>query len=310
MPGFAETALKDGFYLRTVPVARLKDLRADIEAFQNAEELNRFQQWILSRYIYEAPPLPFEVRSVIVAVNRCHSFAEVTFHQNGRAYLVYSPTPLDTSAGDTETYIKNALEQGGYHMAAVEGWLPIKRFAVQSSLAEYGKNNITYVPGLGSYVSYSVYFSDVEPDADEWRPVVTAKACDGCVSCREHCPTGAIRPDRFLIDNLYCLSAFNEDGGDEFEPFVPKDIHHTTINCLRCQYSCPMNAEANKNTAPAVSFDEAETALLLGEDPYDQLPEALRQKCAPLGFDGIPGLKRNLRACFAIVDNGGQCSLI
>jgi hypothetical protein len=32
-------------------------------------------------------------------------------------------------------------------------------------------------------------------------------------------------------------------------------------------------------------------------------------KCEPLGFGGIAGLKRNLRACFAIADNGGACSL-
>jgi epoxyqueuosine reductase len=310
MSSFSERALRDGFHLRAVPLSRLKDLRADIEAFCDSQELNGFQEFIVSKYQFEPPELPFKARSVIIAAQKSYSYAEVTFRLNGRDYRVYAPSPADTRGGDTETYVKTALARDGYNVAAADFWFPFKRFAVQSGLAEYGRNNITYIPGLGSYASYAAFFSDMAPDPDTWRPAVTAKACDGCTLCREHCPTGAIREDRFLLNNIFCLSAVNEDGGEEFAPYVPAEIHHTTVNCLRCQYCCPMNADANKNTAPPVRFDETETALLLGPDPYETLPEALRRKCEPIGLAGIPGLKRNLRACFAIIDSGGACSLV
>jgi epoxyqueuosine reductase len=310
MPDFKTTALQDGFHLRVVPVSRLRDLRAEIEAFQSQEELNGFQKWIVSKYGYEAPELPFDVRSVIIAAVRFYSYAELYFYLNGREYKVYAPTPADNSGGDVEDYISSALEHGGYHMAKAEVWLPIKRLAVQSGLAEYGRNNITYIPGVGSYVGYAVYFTDMEPDTDQWRPCVTAAACSGCTACMEHCPTGAIRPDRFLLDNARCLAAYNEEPGDAFEAWIPPSAHHATVNCLRCQYCCPMNAQANRNTAPPISFDETETALLLSDTPYNDLPEDLRRKCLPLDFETTPGLKRNLRACFAVVDGGGKCSLV
>ena len=85
-----------------------------------------------------------------------------------------------------------------------------ERLGVQSGLSEYGRNTITYVDGLGSNFSLAAYFSAMPCEDDKWRNVVTAEMCHSCSICIDNCPTGAIRKDRFLIDNQRCLSAMNE----------------------------------------------------------------------------------------------------
>ena len=77
----------------------------------------------------------------------------------------------------------------------------MKRLAVKSGLAVYGRNNITYVEGLGSLYSFARYFSDVEGDKDNWMERPHGGAMTHCWACVKNCPTGAIRKDRFIIDN-------------------------------------------------------------------------------------------------------------
>lgn len=70
---------------------------------------------------------------------------------------------------------------------------------MHSGLAKYGRNNITYVNGLGSN------FSDIKCQEDTWGEVQNESFCNECNLCGEHCPTGAILEYRFLIDTLECL---------------------------------------------------------------------------------------------------------
>ena len=42
--------------------------------------------------------------------------------------------------------------------------LPLKTLAVRSGLAKYGRNNISYVPGLGSFHQLAAFFSDLPCD--------------------------------------------------------------------------------------------------------------------------------------------------
>ncbi|MFW5685834.1 MAG: 4Fe-4S double cluster binding domain-containing protein [Spirochaetota bacterium] len=131
--------------------------------------------------------------------------------------------------------------------------LPLKRLAVSCGLAVYGRNNITYVAGMGSFLTLAAHYSNLEPEDLDWSEPVTAKACARCEACVAACPTGAIRADRFLIDNERCLSYFNESPGT-FPPWLSANVHHCVYDCLICQSACPMNRSRRSHPRRGGSF--------------------------------------------------------
>jgi epoxyqueuosine reductase len=179
--------------------------------------------------------------------------------------------------------------------------LPLKRLAVRCGLARYGRNNVSYIDGMGSNFSYMAFFSDRSCGEGEWGEAAVAAACSSCGRCAAACPTGAIRGDRFLIDNERCLSALNESGSP-FPEWLDAKVHHTLYDCLRCQAACPMNSGQAGRLGDTIRFDEEETAALLSGARPDSFPPSLAAKARYLGAHQWPdGLARNVRA---IIDGG------
>ena len=114
--------------------------------------------------------------------------------------------------------VKKALKEAGFASMLYTS-LPIKRLAVLSGLAEYGRNNITSVRGIGSWVQYTVFLTDAPFDDSKWReqPVMAAE-CEECDICAKVCPKGAISNERFLIYREKCKGCNTE-----------------------CYFSCPLN---------------------------------------------------------------------
>jgi epoxyqueuosine reductase len=177
--------------------------------------------------------------------------------------------------------------------------LPLKRLAARSGLAAYGRNNVCYVDGMGSHLSFAAYYSDVPCDDERWMELRPAARCARCKVCLNDCPTGAIRESRFLIDNQRCLSYLNESSGD-FPGWLPASVHHCVYDCLRCQLRCPMNKEVAGNVTGPIEFDREETEMLLAGAPVGSLPPALQRKARHLGIDEWPpdAIARNLKTLF------------
>jgi epoxyqueuosine reductase len=286
-------ALKHGDRLQIIPSHRIADLKNDIDTFARSEELNGFQKWIVNGlYSYDVPSVDFTVRSVILIALSHPFYADVIFTGNGREYSGKCLVRSDFDAADK--YLKTFLEGFGYH--AVRAYnLPMKRLGVQSGLSEYGRNNITYIDGMGSNFSLTAYFSDTPCEEDTWRQAVTAKACNSCRACINNCPTGAIRSERFLIDNQKCLSAMNETD-DEFPEWLPVSVHHTCYDCLRCQEKCPMNIGHIDKMDGCFVFSEQETGMLLQGESIESFPEGMKQKIFKLGLDEwYSAIPRNIR---------------
>ena len=307
MSSFRETALQNGIHVAITPFSRLTDLRAEIENFAATQELNGFTRFIVENYEYAPKEPSFEVKSVIVIATPHPSFGDAVFEMCGKSRTVY----YTAGAGGKEPqdYVTKVVTDAGFKLEHTGFWFPNKRFAVQAGLCEYGRDNIVYLPDFGSYVAIDAFYTDMPTDTDLWRGVVTAAACEGCHACEAVCPTGAIRPDRFLIDNALCLCGMNE-GQEPFPETLPKDAHHAIVGCLRCQYSCPMNAESNKNPFPTFHFTEAETARLMQDAPYEDLETSLAERFWALEMNFAGDLPRNLQACFDIIDSGGVLSLV
>lgn len=287
-------AAAHGDKLQIIGVSHLNDLRNEIEQFSESEELNGFQQWIVkSLYHYSIPEAGFPVRSIILIARHHPFYADVIFKQDGREYSGKSFVRPDFEGA--EEYLATFLGKREFHVQMAEN-LPLKRLGVQSGLSEYGRNNITYISGMGSNFSLAAFFSDMPCEQDTWRSMVTAKLCERCGICIKSCPTGAIRNDRFLIDNQICLSAINEVPGD-FPDWLPASVHHTCYDCLRCQENCPMNKGHLDRMEQKVVFSEEDTGMLLQGKPLESLPEETKQKIHMLGLDAwYAAIPRNIKA--------------
>ena len=170
--------------------------------------------------------------------------------------------------------------------------LPLKRLAVQSGFAVYGRNNICYINNLGRNFSFIAYFSDIPCDDNYWCGVELSPPCKKC------CPTGAIQRDSFLINNERCLSYWNESS-KPFPEWIPSTAHHCVYDCLKCQIICPMNREQKNKIVGPIFFTELETNMLLSGLQYEQQPISLKKKVKFLGLHQWPdGIPKNLNILF------------
>ncbi len=281
-----------------IPVHRLTLLRDEIESFKASEQLNGFQNWIVNNlYRFELHTAPFRIESILLIAVPHPMCSRVTVSWNGKKYPCLSlvSSDFETTRRTLEAHFKNT------RIELIEAQnLPLKRLAVHGGLAVYGRNNVTYISGLGSSFSYIAFFTNVACKEIEWTALRQSTSCDKCRVCLSACPTGAIRKERFLINNEICLSCLNESP-EPFPDWLPKSAHHTLYDCLKCQIPCPMNKEQAKNTGNDVDFDEAETKMLLAGIRFDEYPEEMKAKARYLGIDQWPeGIAKNVKTLIEI----------
>ena len=293
-----QEALVHGEKLQILSINRLQNLKSEIELFKKNGDLNEFQKWIVNNlYKFETPTVEFIIKSIIIIAIPHPSYAKVEFVRQGKKYSFLSLVMSDFD--NTEEYINDFLAPKGYHIKSTLN-LPLKRLAAQSGLAVYGKNNICYMEGMGSFFSFAAYFSDIPCDNDDWTEMRQADICANCNICFNNCPTGAIRKFRFLIDNERCLSYYNEST-KEFPEWIPLSVHHCLYDCLKCQANCPMNKEYVNNVSEVIKFSGDETNMLLSGSPYDAFTPALQHKSKILGLNQwLDAIPRNLEILFKL----------
>ncbi len=220
---------------------------------------------------------------------------KVTFRFNQRTYSTIIPP---TYYNDTDEQIRNILQtvltSSGYHL--YQAALPLKLLAARSGMTRYGKNNIAYVEGLGSFIRLRAFLSDIPADSSDWFEPRAMTECDNCKACLKACPTGAIVSDRFLIHAERCITFFNEEPG-EFPEWIDPAAHNSLVGCMRCQVVCPVNKQFAKWVEEGENFTESDTKLILNKVSLDHMPPATVRKlnhCYILEYLGV--LPRNLRA--------------
>jgi epoxyqueuosine reductase len=199
-----------------------------------------------------------------------------------------------------ETIINNLLMPYSHRAISASGRLPLKTLAVRSGLCEYGRNNIPYAAGMGSFLQLTAFFSDLPCLEDSWRDPVMLSRCQKCNACTTKCPTRAIASDRFLLHAEQCLVYFNERPPEFPIPtWIAQTAYNSLIGCMTCQQVCPEDRSFIDQFASQVVFTEAETSLLLQDPTVDQLPVELSQKLGSIDMlNDLALVPRNLRAFF------------
>jgi len=283
---------------RIVPVQHIQDLQREIEEHHRQGLLaEEFYQERLTWFSF-APPdsLPEAKSLIVVAVPRPQTL--VVFTWNGKTLPVILP-PTYVGYEETNRQIRELLGEilGPEGYQVLRAALPLKLLAVRSGLGQYGRNNICYVPGMGSFHQLVAVYSDLPCPEDNWREAQMMESCQNCRACLHHCPSVAIPSDRFLLRAERCIVFHNEKPGHvSFPSWIEPSWHNCLVGCLYCQKVCPENKDFLSWVEGREEFSQEETALVLEGVARAQLPAATAKKLERLDLiDSLDALPRNLQ---------------
>lgn len=271
--------------------------RSDVLARREARELDDdlFREVLTTVSSWQ---LPEWVKSVVVVVTPKAAF-RVGFDLGGRVLETILPPTYRRYLATFEEVRQDLQAQAlpGARFERIQA--PLKAVATRLGLVRYGRNNVTYAEGIGSYLQLCGYVTDAElPGAERpAQPPMLLDQCDGCDTCRLACPTGAIDPDRVLLHAERCLTFANERPAP-WPPWLAATAHHCLLGCLACQRCCPANPKLEIADS-GVTFTSDETRVLMGEEgsAAGQIEASIRAKLSALGLSGEESvLGRNLRA--------------
>jgi epoxyqueuosine reductase len=302
------------FQYRTVAIEHLAEMKQALEKLNGERKVN--QQKTIQGYLkdleYHAPKEMPNARSLIV-VSTPWQLRSVGFRWKGNEHTLLIPGGYFYY--ENEAFREPLRSQVALRVVGDPGAKlvfanpPLKTLAVRSGLAEYGKNNITYVDGYGSFHVLWAFYSEAVL-ADEWtRPYRTMRICEGCPVCIRGCPTQAIRESEFVVDAGRCITAYNEMK-EPIPDWVDAKAHNALIGCLKCQNDCPANRGVNQGYEHIADLSEAETAVLLEERHDANLEVRISEKLKGLGdwyAKDMKYLSRNVR--LALANSAGWVAL-
>lgn len=271
-----------GIKAAVVSVDRLRDIESDISALLSSGEINlegnkdipqyqySYEKIIRGqKYRYDSNNDPIKAKSVLILAVPM-PVHQVGFTINGNTVDVLIPSDyMQRRASKVlDEYLKKTLSIFGHK--AIKAKLPLKLLAVRSGLAEYGRNNISYVDGMGSRLFLTAYFIDCHLLEDIWREPVRMKMCDTCRACMNNCPTKAIIDNKRVILAERCLVLYNEFE-DDIPKWIDKEYHNALIGCVKCEDKCPMNLKYKNQLVTLPAFSEEQTKEILQAKKVDNL---------------------------------------
>ncbi len=290
---------KNGLMVRITSVDHINELEREIARLREQSLLeegfyNENLHWL--DYDYKAA-MP-DAQSVIVVSKRQYT-TFLNFKHKGKSYRVPEPPTYVYSnlRAGVEEILSGVLSPCGFHIKKAS--LPQKLLAVRTGLGMYGRNNICYIDGMGSFHRIFAFYSDMPAASDDWQEVRVMPECGTCKACIKACPAKCIDGGRFLIRADRCITRYNEAEG-EFPEWLQDSWHNSVVGCMSCQAACPRNRDFMDKIDEEVDFTSEETDAILESVPEELLPDSLRQKLAALDLIEYYGiLGRNLSALFA-----------
>lgn len=294
--------LKNGYVSKIIPIKHVKELENKIEGL--------YEQSLISENIYNKELkicLDFDIEKQFpeaqsVLLIACSSpQVKVTFNINQKKVTFKVPPyygDWQNTVESVKNIIKPILKKHNYKYTQAQ--LPEKLLAVCSGLGHYGRNNLCYINGMGSYLCFASFLTDIQVDGDSWADMGRLERCENCDLCVQNCPSGAINKESFLINAERCLTFYNEGKGI-FPKWIQSNWHNCLIGCLSCQEICPENKSYREKNIKKVEFTEIETSYILENHPAESLPEDLEKKLIKLGLRGYYNYNRLSRNIFALL---------
>lgn len=272
---------KNGFHASIVKLERIYELRREFEELHERGLVDEnLYQWLDGYYRFTPPETEYDITSIIIIASSSPQ-ARVFFTWKGNSIpLIMPPTYLDfiNMPKVIEKHLYESFCTYNAHFFEA-GNLPYKLLAARSGLGAYGRNNLVYVPGFGSFMLLSAFYSDLPVNDDDWSEIQFMKSCEGCFICMKNCPTGAITKERFTIKAETCITYHNEFWGKpEFPDWIEPSAHNCIVGCMHCQKICPQNREYIHHFVDTESFSEEETNLILEKKGMEDLPDSLNRK--------------------------------
>jgi epoxyqueuosine reductase len=203
---------------------------------------------------------------IIVAASQPRVGLVFTYH--GKPHSVVIPPHY---ARDTDYKIESIIRGIAPRLHLKLAVLPLKLLAVRSGLGEYGRNNLCYVPQMGSFHRLVAFYLDIPCAEGSFTEPKMMEKCKLCQACTRGCPTRAITADRFLIHAERCLT-FHNERSTRFASWIDPTWHNCLIGCLVCQKVCPENLGYLNLVENGGTFSEEETNLILKFTSTERLP--------------------------------------
>ncbi|MBY9013132.1 MAG: 4Fe-4S binding protein [Candidatus Lokiarchaeota archaeon] len=269
-----------GYQGKIVSAKNIPDLQKSVKHLYEEKLLDPIFYGEYKDYFEFQPEVEFgEILSLFIITVPQPQY-KVIFHWNKKEIpLIIPPTYLHSRdvINRVKAFLTEILKPKGYNVEFA--LVPQKTLAVRTGLAEYGRNNITYVQGMGSFHRPSTFYSDFPYDNDDWQELCMMDLCKECSACIRACPTGTITEDRFLIHVERCLTFHNEHPAEtSFPDWIDPLWHNCLVGCMHCQKVCPANKKVMNWVEPGPTFSEEETKLLVSGAKVEELPVETRKK--------------------------------
>ena len=220
---------------------------------------------------------------------------EMRFRWGGQCHSVVIPAMYMYSKpmADSEQAVRDALAPHGWR--AEWAWLPARTLAGYGGFGRYGRNNMVYIEGLGSFPWLVSFWSDMPCVRDPWTEPIRMERCGGCRRCVVACPSKCVPEDGTLIRSDRCLN-FATEYPSKSVGWMRSEWVRELLGCMACQLCCPANEEFRGMTETGPNFSEEETSMLLYATTADAVAEDVWQK---LGGDDLKPylgvIQRNLK---------------
>jgi epoxyqueuosine reductase len=293
-------AKASGYRAAVGSVSLVEEVRTELRKRQETGEIEAgfFREYLETFSYHEEVPIE-NPRSIIIVAVPVPAYVLTFVVGDKKVETLLPPTYVRYRGvfNDVRDGLRVALSGSGFRLELLNA--PLKALANRVGLVSYGRNNVGYIDGLGSYFQLVGLVSDMPFDGKSpaSRPAGTLlPRCQKCRICAAACPTGAIEKERVLIHAEKCYTLFSESLNpfpEGLKPPSPKCL----VGCLRCQELCPENKGLLRYENAPVSFDAEETEAFLGKKPAADGPafDRARAKFKQLGLsESLSLFRRNL----------------
>lgn len=283
-----------GYKGKFTNVAHIEDLKNDIFSLKAQGRLNDKIYDDYLQFDFESHKefksiaiIAMKLPVVKVAVEKDNQMKEVMIPS---AY--YSGGKVETFDRDIELFFhENKVNYRPIH-------LPCKLLVARTGLGDYGRNNIAYIDGFGSYFRTRAFLTDIELREDNWHEVKQNPKCHSCTICINSCPNQLISKGDYLIDAGKCLTFPNEISGD-FPSWVKPAWHNALVGCMKCQDNCPNNIEHHKDIQVISTLTKEHVSDIFQNTNFNELQIDTKDTIRAFEFDDYYDVfKRNLEAVY------------